>query len=130
MSSAQKLELGTGWFETCAFLLVVILSLSSCFPNNMVPFFLFPLVILCLCFFCSFVFLFLTSIVIWTNGELGFKGLSWSGGLGVLKGGGSWDWWLKGQSWGLEVLTLFFSSCCSSYFPNHLVPCFLFPWFS
>ena len=84
---AQKLELGTGWFEACAFLLVVILSLSSCFPNNMVPFFLFPLVILCLCFFCSFVFLFLTSIVIWTNGELGFKGLSWSGEVGCVKGG-------------------------------------------
>ena len=37
----KKLEFGTGWFEACAFLLVVILFLSSCFPNNMVPFFLY-----------------------------------------------------------------------------------------
>ena len=44
-----KLELGTGWFEACAFLLVVILFLSSCFPNNMLPFFLLPLVILSPC---------------------------------------------------------------------------------
>ena len=71
------------------------MCLSSC--CHLVSFFLFPkqhgsfLLVppghLVSLFFCSFVFLFLTSIVIWTNGELRFKGLSWSGGLGVLKGG-------------------------------------------
>ena len=40
----QKLELGMGWFQACAFLLVVILFLlfSSCLPSHMVPFLLLP----------------------------------------------------------------------------------------
>ena len=64
-----KLELGTGWFEACAFFL---LSSCSFLLGSQITWFLFllPLVILCPWSSCSFVFLFLTAFVIWANGEL------------------------------------------------------------